>query len=274
MSTIDSPAPETRVIAIGGPTALLEIGGLRFLTDPTFDPPGSYEPRPGAKLTKTRGPALTPDEVGSVDAVLLSHDHHLDNLDVGGRAFLDRVPTVLTTVSGAGRLGSSATALEKWSQVEVARPDGRRVRITGVPAQHGPDGSEDVVGEVTGFILAGDGLPTVYFSGDNASVHVVREIAARVDDVEIAVLNAGGAQMPYFENAFLTLSSELAAEATVLLDARVVVPLHFDGWAHFSEGADALRRAFESAGLSERLVLLEPGQAATLDVAAELPAQS
>jgi hypothetical protein len=63
-----------KITLIGGPTALLEVGGLRVLTDPTFDPPGSYA---GAvTLTKLTGPALTPQQIGRVDAVLLSHDQH------------------------------------------------------------------------------------------------------------------------------------------------------------------------------------------------------
>jgi L-ascorbate metabolism protein UlaG (beta-lactamase superfamily) len=96
---------------VGGPTALLELPGLRLLTDPTFDPPGAYEPRPGAHLTKTHGPALSPAEVGRVDIVLLSHDQHRDNLDDAGRAFLDTVPLVLTTVDGGERLGANAMGL-------------------------------------------------------------------------------------------------------------------------------------------------------------------
>lgn len=34
-------ASQISVHALGGPTAILEIGGLRLLTDPTFDPPAS-----------------------------------------------------------------------------------------------------------------------------------------------------------------------------------------------------------------------------------------
>jgi hypothetical protein len=44
-----------RVQYLGGPTAILEIGGVRLLTDPTFDPPGEY-PIGERMLTKTRGP--------------------------------------------------------------------------------------------------------------------------------------------------------------------------------------------------------------------------
>lgn len=74
---------------IGGPTALISYGGLRLLTDPTFDPPGEY-PRPGTSvvLRKVAGPALMIEEVEPIDAVLLSHDHHSDNLDRSGKAML------------------------------------------------------------------------------------------------------------------------------------------------------------------------------------------
>jgi L-ascorbate metabolism protein UlaG (beta-lactamase superfamily) len=82
--------PHARVTYIGGPTALVEIGGLRLLTDPTFDPAGSEYPTAVYTLRKTQGPALGADDIGEVDAVLLSHDHHFDNLDVSGRAELER----------------------------------------------------------------------------------------------------------------------------------------------------------------------------------------
>jgi hypothetical protein len=64
-----------RITHIGGPTALIEVGGWRLLTDPTFDPPGGHYPfRFGIELEKLAGPAIEPGELGSVDAVLLSHD--------------------------------------------------------------------------------------------------------------------------------------------------------------------------------------------------------
>ncbi|WP_410624304.1 hypothetical protein [Amycolatopsis sp. cmx-8-4] len=47
-----------------------------------------------------------------------------------------------------------------------------------------------------------------------------------------------------------------------MLGSAKVVPLHFRGWQHFSEGPDVLRKEFEAAGLTDRLVLLEPGERA------------
>jgi L-ascorbate metabolism protein UlaG (beta-lactamase superfamily) len=76
------------ITLIGGPTARIEIDGFRLLTDPTFDAPGAYQ-LPHVKLEKLTGPALSADAVGEVDAVLLSHDQHSDNLDHSGKDFLE-----------------------------------------------------------------------------------------------------------------------------------------------------------------------------------------
>ncbi|WP_460530306.1 MBL fold metallo-hydrolase [Flindersiella endophytica] len=245
-----------RIHYIGGPTALLEFGGLRLLTDPTFDPPGDY-PIGERKLTKLAGPAISAGEVGPVDAVLLSHDQHPDNLDRLGRVFLADVPQVLSTAAAAERIGASA--LPAWESVRLGV-----VRVTGVPALHGPPGSEPLVGEVTGFVLSGDGLPTVYVSGDNASLDVVRAVADRFAPVDVAVLFAGGARTPLVGDAYLTLPSADAASAARILGARAVVPLHFEHWGHFTQGPETLVEAFDAAGLGDRLHLPRPGDQVTL----------
>jgi L-ascorbate metabolism protein UlaG (beta-lactamase superfamily) len=246
---------------VGGPTAVLDYAGLRWLTDPSLSPPGEYE----GGLVKTTAPALDVQAIEPIDVVLLSHDHHSDNLDPGGREFLPRAGRVLTTLEGARRLGGNATGLEPWSSVEVARPEGPAVTVTAVPAQHGPDGTDHITGPVIGFLLAGPGLDTVYVSGDNASLDVVRAIAARAGRVDVAVLFAGAVQVPYrFDGAYLTLSSERAAEAAKILGVRAVVPVHFEGWTHFTQGPDALRAAFAGNQLTDRLALAKPGGAVTV----------
>ncbi|MDH6109045.1 L-ascorbate metabolism protein UlaG (beta-lactamase superfamily) [Kitasatospora sp. MAP12-15] len=242
---------------IGGPSAVLEIGGLRLLTDPTFDPPGEY-PIGARVLVKNAGPALTADQVGAVDAVLLSHDQHPDNLDRAGRDYLAGAAVVLSTASAQQRLGGAVRALANWESVELPRPDGGLLRVTGVPAQHGPDGSEHLVGEVTGFVLTGEGLPSVYVSGDNASLAVVQRIADRLGPVDIALLFAGAARTPVADGP-LTLTSEHAATAAGILGASQVIPLHFEHWGHFTEGADTLLKAFEQTATTAQLHLPRPG---------------
>ncbi|MFI6686711.1 MBL fold metallo-hydrolase [Streptomyces sp. NPDC050485] len=242
---------------VGGPTAVIEIGGVRLVTDPTFDAPGDY-PIGQRKLVKSAGPGIGAEEIGVPDLVLLSHDQHPDNLDRSGRDYLDRAPVVLSTAAAHGRLGDRVTVLPNWETYRTGR-----LSITGVPALHGPDGSEPVVGEVTGFVLHGDGLPTVYVSGDNASLDHVRTIADRFGPVDVAVLFAGGARTALLDGD-LTLSSAAAAEAAAILGARHVVPLHFEHWAHFTQGPDTLVEAFAAAGLSDKLHLLKPAERVTL----------
>ncbi|MCU1687490.1 MAG: Zn-dependent hydrolase of the beta-lactamase fold-like protein [Amycolatopsis sp.] len=248
-------AEPLRVTFVGGPTAILEIGGLRLLTDPTFSAVGSHGPR---GLTKTEEPGVARQAVGRIDAVLLSHDEHADNLDPGGRELLAEVPLTLTTPGGASRLGGTAQGLEPWEQVRVGE-----LLITATPALHGPEGCEPITGVVTGFLVQGDGA-TVYVSGDNASLDLVRSIAERTGPIDVALLFAGAARTSLFDGAPLTLTSADAAEATRILGVRQTVALHTRGWAHFSEGPDVVRKAFADAGLIDRLRLLNPGETAEL----------
>jgi hypothetical protein len=81
---------------------LIELVGFRLLTDPTFDAPGRYQ-RAVVIQEKTTGPALASAAIGATDAVLLSRDQHIDNLDQSGRAFLPRAGCVFTTPVGAER---------------------------------------------------------------------------------------------------------------------------------------------------------------------------
>src|SRR3989440_1059754 len=100
---------EVHLTHIGGPTVLLEVGGWRLLTDPTFDDPGRrYSFGWGTSSRKLTGPAIATADLAPIDAVLLTHDHHGDNLDDAGRALLPTVGVVVTTSPGAKRLGGGA----------------------------------------------------------------------------------------------------------------------------------------------------------------------
>ncbi len=244
----------------GGPTTVLDVGGLRIVSDPTFDAPG-----PHGDLTNTVGPAVAGDQLGPVDLVLVSHDNHPDNLDDRGRALALAAPLVLTTRSAARRLGPPAIGLVHWTSHAVRRPGGGELTVTAVPAVHGPEDAErDADGfvncEVIGFVLSGPDLPAIYVSGDNASIATVTEIARRAPAVDAAVLHAGAARVPgKFRGRPLSLDSIRAAAAAAVLGGAVVIPAHYDGWAHFSEGRADLARAFDDAGLTARLRLSDHG---------------
>ena len=243
---------------VGGPTTVIDIGGRRLLVDPTFDEPREYDMGGGRVLTKTQGPALSAAEIGLVDAVLLSHDQHADNLDESGRALLGDVPVTYTTPLGAERLGGNAVGLAPWDEVSLGS-----LTITAVPALHGPVGTEHLVGPVIGFVLTGVGEPTVYISGDNASLDVVRDIAGRFEAIDVAVLFAGAARTPLIDGD-LTLGAAAAAEAAMILGEPEVVVVHCDSWAHFSDPCPNVAPAFAAAGLSAILHRPAHGEPVTL----------
>ncbi|MDT5154445.1 MAG: hypothetical protein QOI01_6178 [Mycobacterium sp.] len=250
------------ISVLSGPTTVVDIAGRRMVMDPTFDPPG-----PHAYLTKTAGPAVEAAALGPVDVVLVSHDQHPDNLDDAGRSLALAAPRVLTHPGAALRLGPSARGLEPWQTVELAADDEfGSLAVQAVPAVHGPaDGVRDDTGhvncEVTGFVLSGPGLPTVYLSGDNASMAAVKAVSDRIVAIDVAVLFIGAARVPSKERGRpLTLTSERAAAAAEVLGARVVIPAHLDSWAHFSEGMDDVVTAFDEAGVGDVLVLTPHGR--------------
>jgi L-ascorbate metabolism protein UlaG (beta-lactamase superfamily) len=170
--------------------------------------------------------------------------------------------------SGAARLaedGIAVRGMAPWQHTDLPRAGREPLRVTAVPARHGPEGCEPVSGEVTGFVLTAPDLPTVYVSGDNAWLGAVEQVASRFGPVDIAVLFAGAARVAgRFDGALLTLDSALSAEAARVLGARFVVPVHYAGWSHFTEGGPDLRAAFDRAGLADRLVLLAPGETTEL----------
>jgi L-ascorbate metabolism protein UlaG (beta-lactamase superfamily) len=235
--------PTTAITWIGGPTALIEYAGLRIVTDPTFDTPQTYRDPEETTLVKTTGPALSRAELGSVDLILLSHHGHKDNLDWEGLELIAQgIPTLSTLTAASELFGGTVIGLDNW---EIH--DFRHITVTAVPALHGPPGSEKLVGSVTGFVLEADGEPTLYVSGDNASV-------------DVAILFAGAARVADIDAA-LTLTSADAVAAASALQAKRVVGLHTEDWQHFSENTADLEAAFANSGLlvatprGERVIL-------------------
>jgi L-ascorbate metabolism protein UlaG (beta-lactamase superfamily) len=245
-----------RLTYVGGPTALLEVGGVRLLTDPTFDPPGSEYRAGSYVLRKTQGPALAPAALRAIDAVLLSHDHHFDNLDGSGRALLARVPRVLAPRAAAERLGGTAVGLEPWEATEL-RGSARPLRVTATPARHGPAHLDR--GPVIGFVLEAADAAPIYVSGDTVWYEGIAEVARRFT-VGTAILFMGAAKVAAVGPWPLTLTTADAVEAARAFGNATIVPLHFEGWEHFSETRADVEAAFTQAGLASRLRWPEPGR--------------
>lgn len=260
----------------------LRVGGVRLVTDPALDPKGTtYDfgpwitPRSWFASEKLYD---TPAVEGRFDAVLLSHDHHADNLDLAGRALIadaERVARVITTVPSARRLtrakaasdapgkglglGERATGLAPGATTRVGE-----VAITAVTARHGPRHAPQVH-QVIGFVLDVDHGPRVWISGDTV---LFPELVAALDaigaarPVDVAIVHCGAVAFPKalgFRKSRFTFDAAEAASACKLVAARTIVPVHRSGWSHFRQPEDALLGEFDRAGLGSRVRVLELG---------------
>ncbi|MFG2949790.1 MBL fold metallo-hydrolase [Streptomyces adustus] len=233
---------ELRITHIGGPTTLIETGGWRLLTDPTFDPPGQrYSFGWGTASHKSAGPALAAPDLPPIDVVLLSHDQHGDNLDRTGREVLRTARTVLTTPAGARRLGRGAHGLAPWTATRLHAPHRPTITVTATPARHGPPLSRPLTGPVTGFALTWEGQQhgALWISGDTVLYGGLREVARRLT-VGTALLHVGGVRFPVTGPVRYTMTAAQAVHLCRLLRPRTAVPVHYEGWHHFHEGRDAI----------------------------------
>lgn len=260
MAFASPPPPKMEVTHIGGPTALVEIDGYRILTDPTFDDgPKEYPINSVTSLKKTNSPSVKSDDLGQIDLVLLSHDEHADNLDEKGRAYLKKVTEVFTTASGAKRLGGNAVGFKPWESKIIKTKNKKTLKITAVPARHGPVGIEPMAGDVVGFVITSQdsAIDLLYVTGDTVWYEGTKEVTKRFKP--LAVLAFAGGAKPLPIPVRVTMDANEILEFANALPSSVIIPIHQDGWAHFKESKTDIEQVFATFKLEKRLLSLTPG---------------
>ncbi|MEV4020772.1 MBL fold metallo-hydrolase [Nonomuraea angiospora] len=235
---------DVRFTHIGGPTVLIEFDGWRLLTDPTFDSPGrTYAFGWGTSSRKLAGPALLASTLGGVDAVLLTHDHHGDNLDNAGRALLTTATTTITTPSGTRRLGGTTRGLKAGQTTRLEAPGRPAIEITATPCRHGPPLSRPITGEVIGFALTwpGQAHGPLWITGDTVYHRALRRAAARIRPGTV-LLHLGGVGFPLTGPLRYTMTARQAVRLCQAIAPRTILPVHYEGWQHFRQGRDGIER--------------------------------
>ncbi|HYG36578.1 MAG TPA: MBL fold metallo-hydrolase [Clostridia bacterium] len=148
---------------------------------------------------------------------------------------------------------------------DLPAPEGRLLRVTATPARHGPANGDR--GPVIGFVVAYTDQPeqVVYVSGDTVWYEGVAEVSRRFP-IKLAFLFLGAARVATVSPAHLTLTAAEAVEAARAFSAATIVPLHFEGWEHFSESRMEIECAFRDADLEKRLQWLEAGCATSISL--------
>jgi L-ascorbate metabolism protein UlaG (beta-lactamase superfamily) len=271
------PATGLRATWLGHSTTLIEIDGVRVLTDPVWgdrvSPSTWFGPR------RFHPPPLSLDALAPIDAVVISHDHY-DHLDM---------PTIRALAADSSQrqlrfvvpLGIGAH-LERWGVpperiTELDWGDTTRIgdttrgaTLTASPSRHFSGRRlRDALGRGNPtlwatWVIAGD-RHRVFFSGDTGFFEDFAKIGEQLGPFDLTLIKIGayGETWPQIH-----VNPEEAVRAHVLLRGRVLLPIHwgtfnlaFHAW---TEPAERVVRAADSAGVTVTLPQLgqavEPAQ--------------
>lgn len=220
--------PGLRAYWFGHASTLIEIDGLRIMTDPVFSEfasPFQVSPSP----RRFHPVPLDLEKMPFIDAVVISHDH-FDHLDMATtKAFAAR-GTHFYVGLGVGahleRWGVPAGQIHEMDWWEQATLKG--VRIVCTPARHySGRRSMDNSTLWASWYVQGE-KHSAYYSGDTGYASHFSEIAKRLGPVELAVIKVGAYGTTWLD---IHMDPESAVQASLDLGARMLFPVH---WATFN----------------------------------------
>ena len=199
-----------RIVFLGHATVLIELDGVRLLTDPLLRGRVAHLRRhvPPVDRSVTAGP----------DAVLISHLHH-DHLDLASLRLLGAdTPLLVPTGAAAWLRRRGFPTVTELSVGEVARVGA--LTVTAVEARH--DGRRRPGGpraDTVGYIVRG--RHAIYFAGDTELFEQMSNLPRRLDVALLPVAGWGPTLGPGHMDPLE------AARAVSLLEPRVAIPMHW-----------------------------------------------
>jgi L-ascorbate metabolism protein UlaG (beta-lactamase superfamily) len=212
---------------LGHATALIELDGVRLLTDPVL------RDRVGPLVRISPIPCI--DSPETLDAVLLSH-LHADHTDLPSLRRLTGAAVVLAPRPAAAWLqGCGVRVVRELAHGEAVSVGGLTIRAT--PAVH--DARRWPLGpraDPVGYLITGSS--SVYFAGDTDLFPTMAEMRGDLDLALLPVSGWGRTLGPGH------LDPQRAAQAAAMLAPRVAIPVH---WGTFALGRP-FRRPADPAG--------------------------
>jgi L-ascorbate metabolism protein UlaG (beta-lactamase superfamily) len=224
-------APETglRATWLGHSTVLIELDGVRLLTDPVWGERASPSRLVGPR--RFQPVPVTLAALPPLDAVVISHDHY-DHLDAPTVRELARGDAPFVTSLGVGaHLEAMGVAPERiveldwWEGVELARGG---VRITAAPSQHFSGRGLGRNRTLWSSMVMRGPRHAVFFSGDTGLTPEYAEIARRLGPFDLVMLEVGAFHPAWGD---IHLGPANALEAHALLGGGSFLPVH---WGTFS----------------------------------------
>ena len=224
------PGSGLRVTWLGHSTVLIEIDGLRVLTDPVWGPRASPSRLVGPKRFQPVPIALR--ALPPIDVVVISHDHY-DHLDYSTIRELARGDAPFVTSLGVGaHLEAWGVRPQRITELDWWQPHtlpGADLTITAAPSQHfSGRGLKDRNATLWSSMVIRSRRHAVFFSGDTGLTTEYTAIRERLGPFDLVMLEVGAFHPSW---GHIHLGPENALEALDLLGGGAFLPVH---WGTFS----------------------------------------
>ena len=224
------PGSGLRATWLGHSTVLVEIDGLRVLTDPVWGPRASPSRLVGPKRFHPVPVALK--ALPPIGLVIVSHDHY-DHLDLPTIQALARREVPFVTSLGVGAhleaFGVPAARITELDWWETHRLPGAELSVTAAPSQHfSGRGLKDRNATLWSSMVIRSPRHRVFFSGDTGLTTEYAAIRERLGPFDLVMLEVGAFHPAWGD---VHLGPDNALKAHALLGGGAFLPVH---WGTFS----------------------------------------
>jgi L-ascorbate metabolism protein UlaG (beta-lactamase superfamily) len=251
--------PLLKIQLIRNATLRLTYAGHVILIDPLLGPKHSYQSLAGKEDNPTVDLPMPLEQVlADVELVIVSHLHN-DHFDATAKTDLPRGWPILCQPGDQARLAehgfSAVTEIENeftWQGIRIIRTGGT----------HGSGPWGERLNPVSGFVFCAESEPTLYWLGDTI---LYDEVSAWIDQFEpdVIVTHSGGAELQ--DSGPIVMDIPQTLQTAAIAPAAVVLPVHLEALDHCLVMRLDLRAAIEEVGESERVLVLDDGEAVEIE---------
>ncbi len=263
-------AKQGSIFFVGTATTIIQYGGFAILTDPNFLHAGDHV-HLGYGLTSQRrtNPALEIEDLPPLDLCILSHMHE-DHWDRVAAAKLSKTLPIVTTYEATKKLRQQGFTqpypLDTWA-TQIFRKGEQWLRITAMPARHGPGALQALLPAVNGSMLEWgetDQPPRfrLYISGDTILHDDLRRIPQQYPNIDLALLHLGGTRAL---GLLLTMDARQGVQAIRIIRPHKVIPIHYNDYTVFKSPISDFLQAVDEAHLGIPIHYLGHGDTYTFE---------